>query len=55
MYPESGFRMAANLPKIGKKTTTSQYADMTSPSNFLDVAVFLLSSLVTGPSFMSVS
>ena len=31
----------------------SKFDDMTSSSNFFDVAMFLLSSLVTGPSFMS--
>ena len=45
--------MAANRPYIGKETMTSQFADMTSTSNFFDVALFLLPSLVTGPSFMS--
>ena len=34
---------------------TSQFASMTSLSNFFDVCMFLLSSLVTGPSFMSIS
>ena len=34
---------------------TSQFADMTSPSNFIDIALFLLSSLVTTPSFMATS
>ena len=34
---------------------TSKFANMTSSWNFLDVAVFLLSSLVTGPSFMPIS
>ena len=33
---------------------TSQFADMTSSSNFLDIVMFLLSSLVIGPSFMSI-
>ena len=28
---------------------------MTSPSKFFDVVLFLLSSLVTGPSFISIS
>ena len=32
---------------------TSQFSNMTSMSNFFDVVLFLLSSLVTGPSFMS--
>ena len=36
-------------------TITSQFSDMTSSSNFFDVVLFLLSSLVTGPSFMSIS
>ena len=31
---------------------TSQFSNMTSSLNFLDVVLFLLSSLVTGPSFM---
>ena len=34
---------------------TSQFVNMTSSSNFLDVSLFLLSSLVNGPSFMSIS
>ena len=46
MRPESGFRIAPNWPKIKKMTMTS---------NFLDVVLFLLSSLVTGPSFLSIS
>ena len=33
----------------------SQFSGMKSPSNFVDVVLFLFSSLVTGPSFMSVS
>ena len=33
----------------------SQFADMTLLSNFFDVVFFLFSSLVTGPSFMSIS
>ena len=43
------------LAIIQKKTMTSQFPDMTSSSDFFDVAVFLLSSLVTGPSFMSIT
>ena len=39
--PESSLRTAPNWPKIRKMTT--------------DVALFLLSSLVTDPSFMSIS
>ena len=34
---------------------TPQFPDITSSSNLFDVAVFLLSILVTGPSSMSVS
>ena len=34
---------------------TSQFSDMTSPSNFFDVVFYLLSSIFTSPSFMSVS
>ena len=30
MHPESGFWIAANWPKIGKMTMTSQFADMMS-------------------------
>ena len=33
----------------------SQFYDMTTASNFFDVILFLLSSLVTGASFMSIS
>ena len=55
LCPESGLRTAPNWPKIRKMTMTSQFSDMTSSSNFFDVVLFLLSSLVTGPSFMSIS
>ena len=55
LYPESGLRTAPNWPKIRKMTMTSQFSDMTSMSIFFDVALFLLSNLVTGPSFMSIS
>ena len=34
---------------------TSQFADTTSSPNFFDIVLFLLLSLVTGPSFMSIS
>ena len=44
-------KLARNL----KVTMTSSFPDKTSASGFSDVAVFLLSSLVTGPSFMSIS
>ena len=36
-------------------TMTSQFSDMTSTANFFDVVLFLLSNLVAGPSFMSMS
>ena len=55
LCPESGLRTAPNWPKIRKMTMTSQFSDMTSTSNFFDVVLFLLSSLVTGPRFMSIS
>ena len=55
IHPESGFWIAPNWPQIGKMTMTSQLANMTSSSNFFDVVLFLLSSLVIGPSFMSIS
>ena len=45
--------MAANWPQIGKKKMTSKFSDMTSSLNFFHLVVFLLSSSVTGPSFMS--
>ena len=45
----------SNLPYIGKKTMTSQFTDMNSPSIFFHVDVFLLSSLVTGSSCISLS
>ena len=36
-------------------TMTLQFSDMTSTSNFVDAIFFLLSVLVTGPSFMPIS
>ena len=36
-------------------TMTSQFFDMTSSSIFFDAVLFILSSLVTGPGFMSLS
>ena len=48
---ESGLRTAPNWPKIRKMTITSHFSDMTSSLNFFAVVLFLLSSLVTGPSF----
>ena len=55
LFQESGLQTAPNWPKIGKMKITSQFLDMTSTSNFFDVVFFLLSNLVTGPSFMSIS
>ena len=55
MCAESGFRIAPDWPKVGKMTMASQFADMMSSPNFFDDVFFLLSSLVTGPSFMSIS
>ena len=55
LSPESGLWSVPNWPKIWKMTMTSQLSDTTSTSNFFDVVLFPLSSLVTGPSFMSIS
>ena len=38
-----------------KMTVTSQFVNMMPSSNSFDIFLFLLSSLVTGPSFMSMS
>ena len=55
MRPESCFRMAANWPEIEKITITSQFANKRHCQLFFNVAVFLLSSLCTSSSFMSIS
>ena len=55
LCPESGHQTAPNWPKIQKMTMTSQLPNMTASSNFFEVILFLLLSLVTGPSFMSIS
>ena len=55
LCPESRLQIAPNWPKIQKITMTSQFSDMTSTSTFFDAILFLLSNLVTGPSFMSIS
>ena len=55
LCPESVLQIAPNWSKIRKMAMTSQFSDMTSTSNFFDVVLFVLSSLVTGPSFMSIS
>ena len=55
MRPESGFWISPNWPKTGKTVMTSQFFDIRLSLNFFDVALFLLSSLVTVPIFMSLS
>ena len=55
MHPESRFQIAPNWPKIGKTGMTSVLAEMTSLLSFFDVVLFLLSALVIGPSFRSIS
>ena len=55
MRPEFGFQIAPNWQQIGKIAMTSQFSDMMSTSNFFDVVYFILSSLVSGPSFMPIS
>ena len=55
LCPKSSLRTAPNWPKIQKITMASQFLDMTSPSEFFNVVLFLLSILVTGPSLMSIS
>ena len=55
MRPKSGFWISPNLSELGKITLMSQFSDMTLSLNFLDDALFFLSSLVTGSSFMSLS
>ena len=45
----------SNLAIIGKMTMTSHFADMMLSSHFFDVVLFLLSRLLTDPSFMSIS
>ena len=55
MRPESGFQIALNRPEIKKMKMMSQFFEIKSSSNFFDVVEFLLSSLVTGASFMPIS
>ena len=52
---ESALRTAPNWPKIRKMTMTSEFLDMASSPIFFDVVLFLLSILVIGPRFMSIS
>ena len=51
LCPES----APNWQETRKITMTSQFFEMTSVSNIFDAVLFLLSSLVTGPSLISIS
>ena len=55
LCPKPGLWTAPNWPEIWKMTMTSQFFDMTSTSIFFNVVLFLLSNLVTGRSFMSIS
>ena len=55
MHPESKFQITLNQPSIGKMRVTLWFADTKSWSIFFDVLLFLLSSLATGSSFMSIS
>ena len=55
LCPESGLQTPPNWSNIWKMTMASQFTVITSASNFFDVVLFLLSGLVTGPSFMSIS
>ena len=52
---KAGLWIAPNWPKLREITMTLQFSDMVWTSTFFDVALFLLSRLVTGPSFMSIS
>ena len=55
LWPEFGLRTAPSWVKTQKMTMTSQFSGMMSTSNFFGRVLFLLSSLVTGSSFMSIS
>ena len=55
MHWQSGFQIAPNWLQIEKMEIESHFSDMTSLSNVFDVYLFLLSILVTGLSFMSIS
>ena len=54
MRPESGFRIAPNCPKIIKMAMTAKFAKLRH-RHFFEVVLFLLSSLVTGTSFMPIA
>ena len=47
--------MAPNWPQYGETIMTSQFYDIKASTIFLDVVVILLTGLVTGLSFMSIS
>ena len=53
MRLEFGFRIAPTWPWMGKMT--SHVTDITSSSDLFSLLLFLLSSLVTAPSFISIS
>ena len=53
--PESAFKIAPNWLYIGRMTVTYNLLTWHNPQVFFVVAVFLLSGLVTGPSFMAIS
>ena len=55
MCQELGFQVPPNQPKIEKVTMTSSIFDMTSLSNIFNGFFLLLSNLIVGPSFMSIS
>ena len=55
LCPKSSLWTAPNWLKIRKMTMTSQFSDIMSKSNFFDLVLFLLSSLVAGLGFMSIS
>ena len=55
MHWQSGFQIAPNWLQIEKMEIESYFFDMTSLSNVFDGFLFLLSILVTGLSFMSIS
>ena len=55
MFPESGFCIALNQPQIRKIKIRHSLPALRHRHFFFDVVVFVLSSLVTVPSFMSIS
>ena len=55
LCPETRLRIAPNWPRIEKVTMTPHFLEIISLSIFFGVVLFLLSSLGTGPSFMSLS